>query len=114
MRRPCIDDIVSAGCDVYEVDLQYANRETRRSEVLWLRQALHYWARKLTRSSFREIGERIGGKNHATVMHSIKVINREYDMYDDRKRFIDKIERQLWLNGFTTEPIIREYGHEPQ
>lgn len=94
---------------MYGVPLHYPSKRTRKKEVLWLRQALHYLARKLTPLSYREIGEVIGRRNHATVIHSVNLVANEYDRYDDRKDFIDAIERELTFMGFSTEKAIH-YG----
>jgi len=40
-----------------------------------------YLARQLTSSSYPEIGERFGGKDHSTIIHAIKKI--EQCMEDD-------------------------------
>jgi chromosomal replication initiator protein len=36
-----------------------------------------YLSRKLTQSSLLEIGEKFGGKDHSTVIHSIKKIEEK-------------------------------------
>jgi len=106
-KRPSIDDIIRAGCDVYGVDIDYVHQKSRKGEVIWLRQTLQYMARKLTRHTQREVGERIGGKNHATVLHSERVVEHEMDKYLDRKAFVREIEGALRDKGFSTEHIIR-------
>jgi len=42
-----------------------------------MRQICHYFARALTFRSVASIGELIGNKDHATVLHSIKTVIRD-------------------------------------
>jgi chromosomal replication initiator protein len=52
-------------------------RSARRHKVVALpRQIAMYLARKLTPSSFPELGHRFGGKDHTTVMHGVQKIER--------------------------------------
>lgn len=105
--RPNIDQIIQVGCDVYGVTPEYAKLDTRRGEVVWIRQALHYWARKLTPLNLEEIGKHIGNRDHATVLHSVKCVEREYGKYEDRTQIIDAIEGKLKSYGFSTEKLRR-------
>ena len=53
---------------------------SRKAEVTYPRQLCHYFARKLyPAKSLQKIGDFYGGKNHATVLHSIKAINDYID-----------------------------------
>jgi chromosomal replication initiator protein len=66
-----IQKIVSSYFDLKPKDL----RSPRRlKQVVVPRQIGMYLARKLTHSSLIEIGEKFGGKDHSTVIHSIKKI----------------------------------------
>jgi len=107
-RRPNIKEIVQAACDVYGVTPEYVNQPNRKREVIWIRQSIHYWARKLTRLPLREIGRIVGKRDHATVIWSVKVVSGEYKLYEDRKIFIDDIELKLQERGFRTEKY-KEY-----
>ncbi len=69
-----IQKIVSSYFDMKPKDL----RSPRRlKQMVVPRQIGMYLARKLTHSSLIEIGERFGGKDHSTVIHSIKKIEEK-------------------------------------
>jgi chromosomal replication initiator protein len=69
-----IQKIVSSYFDLKPKDL----RSPRRlKQMVVPRQIGMYLARKLTHSSLIEIGERFGGKDHSTVIHSIKKIEEK-------------------------------------
>ncbi len=55
----------------------------RRREVVESRQLCHRLAKHFTNASLTDIGKRIGSKDHATILHSIKTINNLRD--SDRK-----------------------------
>jgi chromosomal replication initiator protein len=56
-------------------DVEKAQLNTRRREVVEKRQILHYFAKNYTRESLSCIGRYFGNKDHATVLHSERVIN---------------------------------------
>jgi chromosomal replication initiator protein len=61
--------------------------------VAQARQVAMYLAKQHTKSPLTVIGSSIGGRNHATVLHSCKAVA---DMMDTDKQFkaqIDEIER---------------------
>ena len=49
-------------------------RRCRKREIVICRQAIHYFINQKTKYTLGEIGIMTGGKNHATVLHSIKSI----------------------------------------
>ena len=59
--------------------------DSRSIEYVYIRQLGHFFAKKYTNLSLSRIGFFIGRKDHATVLHSIKVINN-YIQTDKKKR----------------------------
>lgn len=43
--------------------------DRRHKDIVLARQAIFYWARRRTRLSLPEIGRRMGGRDHTTVLH---------------------------------------------
>jgi chromosomal replication initiator protein len=70
-----------------------AKRKTK--QIVLARQIAMYLARRLTKSSLVEIGERFGGRDHSTVLHAISKIRSQ--MQTDQKivQIIQKIESSL-------------------
>jgi chromosomal replication initiator protein len=54
-----------------------------------------YIARKMTNSSFPDIGERFGGKDHTTVMHNVRKVEEMIQTNLDMKAHVESLERQL-------------------
>jgi len=49
----------------------------------------------LTDASLVSIGEKFGGKNHATIIHSIKKIKDEIKIKKELKEVVEKIEAKV-------------------
>jgi chromosomal replication initiator protein len=59
------------------------------------RQIAIYLCRELTKASFPEIGDKFGGKDHSTIIHSVKKITRLLDSDLELKNTIETIKRGL-------------------
>lgn len=72
------------------------HKSTRQRDVVADRQIAHYIAKNNTDLSLAEIGKRIGNKNYATVLHSVKLVEGLLYSGDKlfRKRF-DEINKNL-------------------
>jgi len=74
------------------VSMDDINLKTRRREVVQVRQVAMYFAKKYTRNSLSVIGSGIGGKDHATVLHSCKTVNNLYDTNKHFRSHIDELD----------------------
>ena len=92
-REITIDSIVKIVCDYYNIELDTFNSAKRTRDVAQARQVAMYLAKQHTKAPLTVIGSSIGGRNHATVLHSCKAVA---DMIDTDKQFkaqIDEIEK---------------------
>lgn len=90
-----IDYILIVVCDYFNLSPEMIHAKTRKREIVKARQIAHYFSKSLTKSSLATIGAKIGGKDHATVLHSCKTVNNLFDT-DKRYRFqIEEIEKKL-------------------
>ena len=73
-------DFVSNLIGVDPVEMMEKNR---RSELALARHSLAYYMRRHTHLGFKRIGELMGGRHHATVLHSCKLIEESapYNAY---------------------------------
>lgn len=58
----------------YNIDPKLLYGSTRRAEVALPRQIVMYMTKKYTSHSYSAIAERLGRRNHTTVMHGVKTI----------------------------------------
>ena len=75
-RRITIDEIQRKTADYYGLKLADMLSPRRAREVARPRQVAMYLAKKLTPRSLPEIGRRFGGRDHTTVMHGVKQIEK--------------------------------------
>lgn len=60
----------------YEVPLTELASHRRHARTSWVRHVGFYLARRLTLRSLPEIGQFLGGKDHTTVLHGVRKIER--------------------------------------
>jgi chromosomal replication initiator protein len=88
-REITIDHIVKVVCEYYDIDLDTFNSTKRTRDVAQARQVAMFLAKQHTKSPLTVIGSSIGGRNHATVLHSCKAVA---DMIDTDKQFKAQME----------------------
>lgn len=72
-----IKDIVKIVSDFYNIDEESIYNKTRRKEVVRPRQVVMYILREDFSISFPSIGEKLGGRDHTTVIHSYEKMKEE-------------------------------------
>jgi len=69
-----IKDVVKIVADFYNIDEDSIYNKTRRKEVVRPRQVIMYVLREDFGVSFPSIGDKLGGRDHTTVIHSYEKI----------------------------------------
>lgn len=75
--RPRLEKIVHRFCRVFKVSLSELRSPRRDREVSMARQAIYYWAWRVTGLSSAQIGRRMGNRDHTTVLYGIKTYRRK-------------------------------------
>ena len=73
----------------------FAKSKTRTKTIVYPRQIAMYLSRTLLNSTFPEIGEKFGGKDHTTVMHSINKIEELVKNDENIKKSIESITKLI-------------------
>lgn len=84
-----IEGIISSVCSHFNLDESAVYTKTRKRDVVQVRQISMYLAKKHTDISTSKIGQLIGNRDHATVLHACKIIK---DLVEVDKSFKSKIE----------------------
>jgi len=87
-----LQDITGAVTTYYNVKLSDLQSKRRHKSIAGPRQVCMWLARKKTRFSLEEIGGYFGGRDHTTVMHSVKTVEERISQDQDIARQIEKIE----------------------
>ncbi len=69
-----IDEIIKKVADYYGVEVASINTRSRKREVVLVRQVAMYLSKKHLDMSTSKIGQYIGNRDHATVLHACKTI----------------------------------------
>jgi hypothetical protein len=76
--RPTLDSITRRICRVFQVTPRAIASDSRKPGLILPRQAIYYWAYRLTDLSAKRIGELVNGRDHTTVLYGI-------DMYRTKR-----------------------------
>ena len=82
-------------CKYYNLEVKDIQTKSRRRDVVQARQIAMYLARKYTRHSLTAIGEMIGNRDHATVLHACKTVGNLLDIDKTMRQSLDTIENSL-------------------
>jgi len=69
-----VDKVQKAVCDYFNVTTEEMLSSSRKRQLVQARQIAMYLSRSLTNSSLSTIGDKIGGRDHATVLHSCNTV----------------------------------------
>jgi chromosomal replication initiator protein len=72
-----IKDIVKTVTSFYNIDERFIYEKTRRKEVVKPRQVLMYLLREDFNISYPLIGQKLGGRDHTTVIHSCEKVKND-------------------------------------
>ena len=87
-----IEYIQKVVCEYFGVPIENLHNETRKREIVLARQVSMVFSRQITKKGTKEIGQEIGDKDHATVLHACKTVS---NLYETDKKFriqIDELE----------------------
>ena len=90
-----IEDIIAKVCSHYEIEESAIHTKTRKREVVQVRQVAMFLAKKHTDASSSKIGQLIGNKDHATVLHACKIVKDQVEVDKSFKADIEEIEALL-------------------
>jgi chromosomal replication initiator protein len=94
-RRITVENIQKQVAEHFKLRVSDLKSKRRQRAYAHPRQIAMYLTRKLTTSSFPEIGEKFGGKDHTTVMHNVKKIAKTLEKDLDLKAHVESLERKL-------------------
>lgn len=94
-RAPRFEEILEGVSRYYSVPLQDILGQSRVRGVLIPRQVAMYIGRKRLRMSLVKVGELFSGRDHSTVLHSVRKIEREVQHDPQLLREINAIEKEV-------------------
>ena len=93
--RPSVEDVLSATASLFDVTPSELIARDRRPDVARARKVAIYLARELTGKSLPEIGRRLGGRDHSTILSAVRSLAGDIERDSDLAQAVDKLKRQL-------------------
>lgn len=90
-----VEKIRDVVCEYFSLSVDAISTKSRKREVVQARQIAMYLSKNMTKNSLSSIGNTIGQRDHATVLHACKIVN---DLMDSDKNFrtsVHEIEEKL-------------------
>jgi chromosomal replication initiator protein len=94
-RRLTIDVIQKSVADHFKLRISDLKSKKRQRAYALPRQIAMFLSRTKTNSSFPEIGVKFGGKDHTTVMHAVRKIEKDRAKDLELKSNIEALERKI-------------------
>ncbi len=90
-----VDLIQKEVCGFFNISVKEIKSGQKQKKISEPRQIAMFLSRKYTSSSFAEIGEKFGGKNHATAVHAVKNVERKLSSDSSVSNSVAVISRNL-------------------
>ena len=98
VRSITLDNIIDLVCSRWDVTPDDLFSKTRKASIVMVRQTAMYLAQQHTKLTASRIGMLIGGRNHATVLHSISQIRDRIATDKAFAQTISELQKQLMTN----------------
>lgn len=94
-----IDFILEIVCKYFDLKISEIKSHKKNKELVGPRQIAMFLSRQHTTCSFPEIGQKVGGRDHTTVIHAVKKIDENLKLNKDLKlqQDIKAIEKNLGI-----------------
>ena len=110
MMNTQIEKIKEYVCSVLDIDPDVVFNNTRKAEIVEARQLIATLYKYGLRMSHTTAGANVGGKDHATVLHSISKVHERYETYPGYRNTVNDIISHLFTmksdQQYITDRII--------
>jgi chromosomal replication initiator protein len=94
-RDITVEQIQRAVADRFKVPENTLRAKTRKQEVVVPRQVAMYLSKIMTRSSLKTIGLHFGGRDHTTIIHACKAVERMLQGDEELRLTVRELEKQI-------------------
>lgn len=94
-RKITIDEIIEKVCAHYKMSQDVIHSRSRKRDVVNARQIAMFLAKKYTDESSSRIGQYIGQRDHATVIHACKSIQGQYEVDKNFQVELEEVEQSF-------------------
>jgi chromosomal replication initiator protein len=93
--QPSVKEITAAVAKCFGLKPAALSQASRRRQVVLARSIAIYLSRKLTGQSLQSLGKQFGGRDHTTVMHSIRTVEERMEADEELRNMVAQIEQKL-------------------
>ncbi len=93
-----VANIQSLVADHFDVPVEKLHSKTRKRSVVIARQLSMYLAKKMTKKSLKAIGETFGGRDHSTVIYSVKAVRDLIDTDVITRETVKELEKKIKMS----------------
>ncbi len=93
--KPSVEEVLDATAALFGVTAGELLARDRRPVVARARKVAIYLARELTDKSLPEIGRRLGGRDHSTILAAVRSLAGDIERDGELAQAVDKLKRQL-------------------
>ncbi len=94
-RQIGVENIQKTVADFYKIKIADMYSKKRPASIARPRQIAMYLAKELTQKSLPEIGELFGGRDHTTVLHAVRKIATERQLFSEVNQQLHVLEQTL-------------------
>ena len=95
-RKPTSQVVIKSVADFYRIPQIDLLKRSRRKEVVRPRQIAMFLLREEVKYSFPEIGAKLGGRDHSTVIHACTKIREEELSNDNTRQELNLIKERIY------------------
>ncbi len=94
-KKITVDEIIKVVASKFNIKVSDIKSQKKNKNLILPRQIVMYVARQLTDLSFPDIGNKVGGRDHSTVIYSTNKVKKIVGKDMEVKRVIEEIEETL-------------------
>ncbi len=96
-RELTVDNLQKLVCDFFSVPYEELRMKVRRRDIVKARQITMFLAHQHLNASLKEIGSKLGGFDHTTVIHSCKTVSDLMQSDPSYKQEVDDLQQKIKL-----------------
>ncbi|MDT8322474.1 MAG: chromosomal replication initiator protein DnaA [Bacteroidota bacterium] len=90
-----VEQIQKMVADHFKISENSLRAKTRKQEIVLPRQVAMFLSKNLTRASLKTIGLHFGGRDHSTIIHAYKTIEKAMEQDDSLRSHVEHLEKQI-------------------
>jgi len=90
------EQIANEVIKITRVSMEDVVSQSRKTELVETRQLISFYARRLTKATYGEIGQKLGGRDHTTIISNVRRVTGLLEGGDKRmSELVKKLNRRI-------------------